>query len=205
MVYGIMNIKPAHNKGLEVGQKTPFTREQIELIRATLIADRNLRDLAMLQLGLDTMLRGSDLVRLRTDTIIDWQGQVVDEFVISQKKTRRKVTMALTDMTKKHVEVWLTHIGKTRTYVFPGRYHGEHLSIDRYRAAVKQWARIARVDPRKYSTHSIRRTKASIVYKETGSIEVVRQLLGHRDTSATSAYLDVGTAEVMEIARKIEV
>ena len=190
---------------MAAGQKEPFTREQIALIKATLSADGSWRDLAMLSLGLDTMLRASDLVKLKTHTLLDWQGNVKGEFSIQQKKTSMPVAVALTDSTVKNVSTWLKRRDEGSIYVFPGRNGAGHISVDRYRAAVKIWARIARVDPANYSTHSIRRTKPTIAYRETGNVELVRQMLGHTDTAATSAYLGVKKAEVLSISRKIEI
>ncbi len=103
------------NKGQAVGQKTPFTPDQADLIRAALAnefetltnqvaqlamagkeptANNNrrqahaaLRDLALFNTGIDTMLRASDLLVLRVIDVCDHTGEIVHEFPIRQKKT----------------------------------------------------------------------------------------------------------------------
>ncbi len=69
------------------GQMAPFTREDLELIRRKLKA-RDVRDLALLNLGVDTMLRASDLVRMRVSTLRDRGQAIVKGVVIRQTKTR---------------------------------------------------------------------------------------------------------------------
>jgi integrase len=75
------------NKGKSVGQKRPFTLEQVQLIKRTLDADGNLRDLALFSTAIDTMLRSVDVLRLTVEDVIDDAGHVVDEITIRQQKT----------------------------------------------------------------------------------------------------------------------
>jgi site-specific recombinase XerD len=70
---------------------------------------------------------------------------------------------------------------------------------------VKRWAAYARLDPRQFSTHSLRRTKATVVYQHTHNVEVVRQLLGQSSMAATSTYLGIEQRDALEIARKFEI
>ena len=70
---------------------------------------------------------------------------------------------------------------------------------------MKKWVGYARLDPAAYSSHSLRRTKAALVYEHTRNIEVVRELLGQTSVSATSAYLNVGKKRALEIAKQLEI
>jgi integrase len=79
------------------GQMAPFNRDDLQLIRAKLKAQHAWRDLAMLNVGVDTMLRASDLVRLRVNELRDHHGEIIDKFVILQTKTREPVHLGLTD------------------------------------------------------------------------------------------------------------
>ena len=60
-------------------------------------------------------------------------------------------------------------------------------------------------DVSRYSTHSMRKTKASVLFQKYRNVEAVRRLLGHRSVVATSAYLGVEDADATEIARSIKV
>ena len=53
-----------------------------------------------------------------------------------------------------------------------------------------------------YSSHSMRKTKASVLYKKTSNVEAVRRLLGHQSVTATSSYLGVEDEDAAELARK---
>ena len=70
---------------------------------------------------------------------------------------------------------------------------------------MKSFAEMLRRDPSLYSTHSLRRTKPSIIYAKTKNIEVVKKLLGHAGLQATSEYLGVGEAEALSVAREFDI
>ena len=195
------------NKDKIVGQKTPFTPTQIKLIKSILTADNNLRDLALFSTGIDTMLRASDLLKLTVDDVIDYQGNIKEEFLIKQQKTKQANLVMLSAYTQDVLTRWIQQTNKIKgEYIFTGLRKGKDhaISSTQYRRLVKQWAVIARVNPESVSTHSIRRTKASIVYEKTGNIEAVRQLLGQKSVTSTSHYLNISQKEALEIAREIE-
>ena len=56
-----------------------------------------------------------------------------------------------------------------------------------------------------YSTHSMRKTKPSIIYDKTQNVDAVRRLLGQRSIVVTSAYLGVSDNSALELARNITV
>jgi len=73
-----------------------------------------------------------------------------------------------------------------------------------YGTIIKGWvSEILGIDPSNYNTHSLRRTKASLVYEKTQNIEVVRQLLGQSSVAATSAYLNIGSKDALRVARQV--
>ena len=74
--------KPTWNKGKGVGQMTPFTPEQAQVIRSLLRTEKKFRDLALFNVGLDTMLRASDLLPLKMADVTDHNGDVVSEINI---------------------------------------------------------------------------------------------------------------------------
>jgi len=195
------------NKGKIVGQKAPFTPSQIKLIKSILTADNNLRDLALFSVGIDTMLRASDLLKLTVADVTDDQNEIKPEVLIKQQKTKQGNLVMLSDYSRDILSQWITQSSKTPyNYLFTGLTKGKDkaISTTQYRRLVKQWAKLARVNPETVSTHSIRRTKASIVYEKTGNIEAVRQLLGQKSVTSTSHYLNISQKEALAIAREIE-
>lgn len=186
----------------------PFARRDVELIQRTLIARKALRDFALLCMGLDSMLRGGDLVRLMVRDVRDSNGAMRDEVLVRQGKTQTNVEVYPTEDTQAALAAWITVSGKlSDDYVFTrdGAPHGKHLSEVALRNLVKEWAKIAHLDVDRFSGHSLRRTKPSIIYGETNNIETVRQLLGHASATATSAYLNIGKTEVKATARKFNI
>ena len=66
----------------------------------------------------------------------------------------------------------------------------------------KRWLEDLGVAADDYSTHSLRKTKASAIYENTKNVEAIRQLLGHSSVSATSHYLGIEKAQALDIARE---
>jgi integrase len=186
----------------------PFERDDVELIRRTLRARKDYRQLALFNLGIDSMLRGGDLVRVRVSTVRDATGKLRDTITVRQGKTGKLVTNFLSPWTIESIRQLIAAEDKWQMdYLFTRTTdaHGKHLTEVSLRRFVKEWAKLAHKDPAEFSSHSIRRTKPSIVYAETQDIEICRQLLGHQTTAATSAYLDVGRAKVEAVARRFEI
>jgi integrase len=190
------------------GQMAPFDREALDLIRASLRAKRQWRDLALLNVGIDTMLRGCDLLRLKFDDLMDHEGKVVGETTLRQKKTGGTVQVNLMERTRESILTLFAHEGKFRDdYLFTSRSrpHGKQLSEVALRLIVKDWARLAGLDPSKYAGHSLRRTKAAFIYKETGDVATVRELLGHSTLAHTQKYLGVNARTAGAVARKFDI
>lgn len=190
------------------GRMTPFTREQLLLIRAALKAKGLIRDLAILNLGIDSMLRGGDLLALRVRDVVDANGEFRSSLVLRQEKTSRPVQINLTPKTHEALAALIVAEGKRPDdflFTAGGDPRGAHLSTAMLRLLVKQWARLCHADPARYSNHSLRRTKASILYAETRDVESIRVLLGHTSLSQTIAYLGVTEADAGAIARNFDV
>jgi integrase len=200
---------PPWNKGQSVGQRKPFTPDQVRLIREILRAEGNLRDLALFCVAIDTMLRASDLLKLKVSDVVEGlDGKIKSEFPVQQQKTTQPTVVALTPNSQDTLVRWIRESGKLSwDYLFTGLRKSKNrpISDSQYRKLVKTWAKLARLDPGEYSTHSLRRTKASLIYQATNNPEVVRQLLGHTSIASTSAYLNIGKKEALEIARRIDI
>jgi integrase len=201
----VRHLNSPWNKGRRTGQKRPLLPKQVWSIRVRLEMQNLPRDLAMFNLAIDSKLRASDLVRLRTTDVCSDQ-RVRDRGIIIQKKTGRPVQFEITRETRVALEAWLA-AGWTRdsVYVFPSRLHDEHhISTRQYARVVGRWIRSIGLDPAAYGTHSLRRTKAAQIYKKTGNLRAVQLLLGHTKLESTVRYLGIEVDDAIAIAEQIE-
>jgi len=196
------------NKGKSVGQMAPFTHDQVQVIRSLLQTEGKVRDLALFNVGLDTMLRASDLLALTVADVTDHQGGIVSEIQLRQRKTNQGHLVALSPATQDSLADWLLASGKrSADYVWTsiGNRKGEsHLSRGQYANLVKHWAELARLNPKRHSTHSIRRTKSAVIYEQTQNLAACQQLLGHKSIGSTAVYLGVDQRKALDLARRIK-
>jgi len=167
------------NKGLLVGQKKPLQPKHVWSIRVRLEISRKWRDLALFNLAIDSKLRACDLVKLRLDEVYSGT-KVRDRTTIVQKKTDRPVQFEITEQTRVSIEVWLRTVRTIGSrYLFPTRLHAHpHLSTRQYARLVHRWVDSIGLEPASYGTHSLRRTKATQIYRKTGNLRAVQLLLG---------------------------
>ena len=199
-----MNTTTPWNKGLAVGQKTPLKHYQVWRIRRYLETKGRLRDLALFSFALDSMLRSSDILRVKVGDICGSHFKPKARLRIRQKKTGKPVEVEISEYARTALASWIVRSGKTETdFLFTrrGEPHGAKLSSVRYRQLVKSWVQAIGLSPEDYSTHSLRRTLLSIVYQQTKNIEAVRNLLGQGSVTATSRYLNVGGKDSLNVAR----
>ena len=108
---------------------------------------------------------------------------------------------------RRSVEIWLQRRnGTILDFVFPSRvdYMG-HLSTRQYARLVDEWVTIIGLDAREYGTHSMRRTKASLIYKATGNLRAVQILLGHTNIENTVRYLGVDVDDALTLSERTEI
>ena len=198
--------KPSPKMRVPRGEMKPLTPREVRTLESILYNKKQWRDLALFRLGIDSMLRASDLVRLCIDEIVDHRGKVPPRAEVMMKKTKRRVRFVISDATAEAVELWLqVRPSFAGEWLFPGREPGDHLSEVQYRKIAKRWFASIGLDVKHYSTHSMRRTKASEVYRQTKNLEVVRQLLGHTDIWQTSRYLGVSEVEALDVAAGVKI
>ena len=70
---------------------------------------------------------------------------------------------------------------------------------------MSSWLVAIGLDPSMFGTHSLRRTKASLIYRRTGDIRAVQLLLGHRKLESTVRYLGVEVDDALAIAEQVDV
>ena len=194
------------NKGRLVGQKRPLLAKQVWAIRARLELSGNLRDLGLFNLAIDSKLRGCDLVRLQVSDLI--RGNRVRERVtIIQSKTLQPVQFEVSENTRNSIWNWVCRPEMLGcVHLFPSRFHDRpHLSTRQYARLVRDWVSAIGLDPSGYGTHSLRRTKAALIYRKTGNLRAVQLLLGHTKVDSTVRYLGVELEDALCIAEKIDI
>jgi len=165
-----------------------------------------IRDLALFNLAIDSKLRGCDLVRIRINDIRP-STQVVARASIIQQKTGQPVRFELSEQTREAVQRWLESGGRgSSQYLFPSRItRSPHISPRQYARIVKSWVTLIGLDPQDYGTHSLRRTKATLIYRKTKNLRAVQLLLGHTKLESTIRYLGIEVDDALEIAEQTEV
>jgi integrase len=163
------------------------------------------RDLTLFNLAIDSKLRGCDVVALRVDDVAP-SGYAMDRATIRQKKTGRPVRFELTDQTRSAVDDYLRTTGRRAgQFLFAGRGDTFGLTTRQYARLVHEWVASIGLDPAKFGTHSLRRTKAVLIYRRTGNLRAVQLLLGHSKIESTVRYLGIEVDDAIEIAEKIEI
>ena len=208
--------KPAWNKGRRVGSRTPLLPNQIRAIQSKLAQKSDWRDLSLFMIAIDTYLRGCDLVSLTVADVTFANGSIRNQFVVTQKKTRRRkprtiwqrlfssetverttgkaVRVALSSQTRYVLEQWFAQSGKQRgDYLFT-RTKGPagqqpHITTDTFRKLVKQWVSAIGLDGADYSGHSLRSSRIDPLLEACGNDNRIGQLLlGHSDTRSIDHY-----------------
>jgi site-specific recombinase XerC len=194
------------NKGKLLGQKPPLKLKEIWAIRIRLQLAKRIRELALFNLAIDSKLRGCDLVGLRVRDAV--QGsRVAPRAIITQKKTQRLVQFEITAQTRDAVAAWVAaaHL-KPEQFRFPSRVSDSpHLSTRQYSRIVASWVGSIGLDPAAYGTQTLRRTKATMIYRWTRNLRAVQLLLGHIKLESTVRYLGIEVDDALEIAEHTEV
>ena len=90
-------------------------------------------------------------------------------------------------------------------YLFRGQRHDGHLTTRQYARLLDGWLSLIGLDPSLFGTHSLRRTKATLIYRTTGNLRAVQLLLGHTRIENTVRYLGIEVDDALAIAEQVEV
>ncbi len=191
------------NKGKLIGPKPPLRPKHVWAVRTKLQLDKKLRDLALFNLAIDSKLRGCDVVTVRVEDIAP-RGYAVERAIVRQRKTGRPVKFELTEQTRESLDIYVKEYGRyVGQFLFQGR--SGHLTTRQYARLVGEWLAAIGLDPALYGTHSLRRTKATLIYKRTGNLRAVQLLLGHSKIESTVKYLGIEVDDALEIAEQVDV
>ena len=198
--------KPAWNAARRVGAKRALKQKEVWAIRFWLEQEGRARDRALFDLAIDSKLRGCDLVRVRIGDLVTGD-RIRDRALVVQRKTGRPVQFEILEPARTTLHDWLERRGGTiDDYAFPSRCdHLSHLSTRQYGRLVDEWVTAIGLKAQDYGTHSLRRTKASVIYKQTGNLRAVQILLGHTKIESTVRYLGVDVEDALELAEATEV
>ena len=194
------------NKGKLVGQKAPLKPKEIWAIRVRLQVYHRTRELALFDLGIDSKLRACDLLKLKVRDVCHGERIAVRAIVV-QQKTSRPVQFEITELTRTALTDWIRLSGlASENFLFPSRVRASpHLSVRQYARLVDSWVEEIGLDPAAYGTHSIRRTKPSLIYRRTKNLRAVQLLLGHSKLESTVRYLGIEVEDALELAEQTEV
>jgi integrase len=121
-------------------------------------------------------------------------GHAADRATVRQKKTGRPVKFELTDQTRQAVDDFLKEAGKRPgEYLFTGRGRDRAMTTRQYARLLTGWVASIGLDPRVFGTYSLRRTKATLIYRRTGNFE------------STVRYLGIEVDDAIAIAEQVDV
>jgi integrase len=194
------------NKGKIVSQKAPFKLKDIWALRVRLQMHSRVRELGLFNLRIDSKLRGCDLVTLKVRDICH-RDEVANRAMVMQHKTQRPVQFEITLATREAVQKWIMQGGpRSEDLLFPSRIRDSpHLGTRPYARILEGWVEELGHDPTEYGTHSMRRTKATLIYRRMKNLRAVQLLLGHATRESTARYLGIEVDDALEIAEQTEI
>ena len=194
------------NKGKLIGAKPPLRPKHVWSIRTKLQVAGRTRDLAMFNLAIDSKLRGCDVVALKVEDVAP-SGYALDRASVRQKKTGQPVKFELTEQTRQAVDDYIRAARKKPgESLFVGRRSPVRcMSTRQYARLVSEWIASIGLDPNLFGTHSLRRTKATLIYRRTGNLRAVQLLLGHTKIESTVRYLGIEVDDALAIAEQVDI
>ncbi len=165
-----------------------------------------IRDLALFNLALDSKLRSCDLVKLKVSDVAHGT-HMSKRSMVMQMKTKKPVQFEITKQTRHSLSELIKSKNLSGTdYLFKSRFHqSDHITTRQYARLLKAWLVEIGLDPNEYATHSIRRTKVSMIYQKTKNIRAIQLLLGHSNLDSKVRYLGVELDDALDVAENTEI
>jgi len=134
-------------------------------------------------------------------------GYAIDRAMVRQKKTGRPVKFEISEQTRQAIDNYLETKKKAPSdFLFTGHCGDDRcLTTRQYARLVSHWIALIGLDPSLFGTHSIRRTKATLIYRKTGNLRAVQLLLGHSKVESTVRYLGIEVDDAIAIAEQVDV
>ena len=193
------------NKGRLIGAKPPLRPKHVWTIRTKLPVEHRTRDLAMFNFAIDSKLRGCDVVAVKIEDVAPY-GVALDRATVRQRKTGQPVRFELTEPTRDAVDDYIKSTGKKPgDFLFSGRHGDASISTRQYGDLISAWIAKITLDPKFFGTQSLRRTKATLIYRRTGNLRAVQLLLGHRKIKSAARYLGIEVDDALAIAEQVDI
>ena len=164
-----------------------------------------LRNLTIFEVGVSTMLRASDLVKLKISDVFDNHGSVKRNAFTTDQKTGKHNTLFLAPCTKILAE-YRSYLAKHQihsSWLFPRtRDHAKHISttqIYRIMQRTGKWLGLNYL-----GSHTMRKTGAYLVYNQTGNLALVMKLLNQSSEAVTLRYLGLNNPTIEEQLNRID-
>lgn len=203
-----MNVQARQpwDKGKLIGQKALRKLRDIWAVRIRLQLRHRTRGLALFNTAIDSKLRACDLVKLKVSDVAHGD-QIASRTIVMQQKTHRPVQFEITESTKQALHEWIAAAGlRPDAYLSPSRVSASpHLSTRQYARILHRWVADIGLEGAAYGTHSMRRTKASLIYRRTKNLRAVQLLLGHAKLESSVRYLGIEVDDALEMAEQTEV
>ena len=182
--------------------KRPFSKKQIQTLRKVL--DERPRDLTLLNVGVDTALRGGDLLGLKVSDVKTEWGEIRESFYVKMKKTGKQVLCELSQNSILSLERWLKVSNKdTDDFIFTSIRGGSvPITAVHFRRIIKSWCDECGWDEKFFSSHSIRKSLPTELYKQTKDLRSCQILLGHQSIGNTAHYLGINEESAFDLIRK---
>ena len=105
------------------------------------------------------------------------------------------------------MQAWIKPAGpKQGDFLFPSRLHDSpHLGTRQYARILWHWVDELGLDRADCGTHSMRRTKATLIYRRTKNLRAVQLLRGHSKMESTVRYLGIEVDEALEVSEPTEI
>jgi integrase len=194
------------NKGRLIGQKLPLKLKEIGAIRIRLQLAQRVRNLALFNLAIDSKLRGCALIKLHLGDIA-LANRLLPRATIMQQKTRHPVQFDITEQTRTSIAAGIdkAHLS-AKDYLFPSRVmDGCHITTRQYARIIASWVESIGLDRAAYGTHTMRRKKATLIYRQTKNLRAVQLVLGHTKLESTVRYLGIEVDDALDIAENTKV
>lgn len=195
------------NKGKSQGQKVHFTLAETIRLTEYLKQRRQWHDLALLLVGLDTLLRSCDLLKLTVADVTFSNGKVRGKLNLKQQKTSNTVVPTLTPSTQKHLAEWIAFSGKARHHFLFTRTKANDATPIGHKhlvSLIKGWAVWLGHPPDEYAAHTLRRTKAIALYRAGAPMAELSEALGHKSQASTLRYLGITQESVSQMMLSLD-
>ena len=162
------------------------------------------RDFLLFTLGINTGLRISDILKLKVEDVKESSGEIKEYLDLNEKKTKKQRLIYINDEVKKALEYYFdkTRVYDLDRYLFISKTTSINKPISRIRAwqLINMWCREVGIRGR-VGTHTLRKTAGYHMRMAGIAIEIIREVLGHKNMQVTRRYIGITNDEVTKVIK----